>query len=236
MSLSKAFSGMLKDAGSGLVVSGGNPWAAAGGAVLGGIFSSLEKDQPVQQLSQAQIDLRNSDAQIANGLVESPEVLEMRKQGNNMISQASGLMQRNRGASQGAKSAYISGLTAEQGARLNESAAIANANAIQNAKQRLASIGAEESKMRYANELAKADQYNNMLGSTSNLLMQGALAYNKQQDENKPTKGFSRGGSINPNAGYANMSQGNLNSGFGSNQRFGSSPYLLKSSFGLQGE
>ena len=180
MALSNMFTGMISGAGSGMAMSGGNPWAALGGAAIGGIFGALEKDAPEQQMSPWQAALAKSDTDLINGVTESPEVLAMRAQGNKNTAQAAGLMQQNRGSSQGARGAYIAGLTAEKGAQLNEAAVAANAKAINEAKIRMGMMVEQQSKMNYANALAKTNQYNAVLGSSANLLMQGALAYSNR--------------------------------------------------------
>ena len=102
-------------------------------------------------------------------------------------------------------------MSAQEGAKLNESATAVNQSAIRDAEAKLAGFGEQQSKMNYANAVLKNDQRNKLLQSTGDLMMTSALMYGRSP----ASKGFSTGGTIDPNAGYAQMGQGQLSTGLG---------------------
>ena len=189
-SLSGAASGALGGAGTGSMFGPG--WGTVIGAGVGGLMGGfMQSEEPSYEMSPEQQQALDYERQIASGQIESPEVLQMRAQGNKGIAASAGLMGQNRGATQGAKSAYITGMAAEQGARLNEGATAANAAARQTATRNVASVLGGQQKLNIEQANNEANRQSNFLAAMTQLGAQGATSYleNQTPDVNKNPTG-----------------------------------------------
>jgi hypothetical protein len=180
-SLSGGAAGAMGGAGTGAMFGGfGAPIGAGIGAILGGFFQS---EEPSYVLSPEQQQLENEQRAIANGSVESPETLALRAQSNKNFSQIAGAMNANRGATAGAKGAYLAGLGAQNQAQTNEAAVASNANARRQASQFLSGLYGQQSQMKYDNELNQANRDSQFLGSMTQLGAFGASQYLKNKNK-----------------------------------------------------
>lgn len=188
-SLSGAASGALGGAGTGSMF--GGPGAIIGGIAGGLMGGFMQSEEPSYAMSPEQQQALAYEQQLASGQIESPEVLQMRAQGNRNIAQSAGLMGQNRGASQGAKSAYVTGMAAEQGARLNEGTTAANAAARQTATRNVASMLGGQQKLNIEQANNQANRQSNFLGAMTQLGAYGASQYlgNQTPDVNKDPTG-----------------------------------------------
>jgi hypothetical protein len=184
MGLADALSGAISGAGTGLMLSGGNPFGALVGASIGaGAGILLAQNAPKKEFSKEQEYEFNHLRDIESGKIESPEVQALRSQSNKNFSQISGAMNMNRGASQGAKSAYLASLGAEKQAQTNETAIAANANAVLNARRQIASMLAEQSDINYQNKVAESQRRGTLINNATNLLTTaGMMSYDEKKD------------------------------------------------------
>ena len=228
-SLSGAFSGALGGAGTGSMF--GGPGAAIGagiGALTGGFMQSKPTNYG---MSDEQKALYQNELDIASGKKEAPEVTALKAQSEANMQAQIGAQQANRGASQGAKSAYLAGLGMQNQATTNAQAATQAAQSRQIASQNAANMAARQQGYDIASQQEKAQRKSNFLGAMTQLGAWGASQYMNQNktgtEDWTSALGGNEGGNYGMNQAYNNAM---------GTRRYSSSPYVnkgLQSSWGL---
>jgi hypothetical protein len=185
--LSGAFSGALGGAGAGSMFGGvGAPIGAGIGALAGGFLQGKDVDY---SMSPEQKAILQNQMDIASGKIEAPEVQQMKHQADINLASQVGAMQANRGATQGAKSAYLQTLGSQQQAQTNEAAVAANAQARQQAQINAANMLSGQQAMNIKSQEAEQAKQSNFLSSMAGLGAFGASQYlNKNKSESPKTE------------------------------------------------
>lgn len=174
-SLSGAFQGALGGAGAGSMF---GPIGAGVGAGIGGLFGgAFQPEEPSYEMSPEQRALLQNQLDIASGKIESPETQALRAQSNKNMAQMTGAMQSERGATKGARSAYLMNLGGQNQAQTNEAAALANAQARQQATVNAANMLSGQQALNIKSAENQANRKSNFLGAMTQLGAWGAGQY-----------------------------------------------------------
>ncbi len=204
-SLSNALSGALGGAGAG---SAFGPTGIAIGAGLGGLLGATKQNGANYGMSNEQKAYLQQQKDIASGKVESSEVKEMRSQANKNYAQAAGLMGTNRGASTGAKSAYLTNLLGQNQAQTTEAATVANARAREQANQNVLGMLNQQQALDIKAKEQEAANKANFMGKMAQLGAWGTSQYLKNngdltgQDAQEYASLFDDEGSLPNSAGF----------------------------------
>lgn len=173
-SLSRAASGAIGGAGTGSMFGGVGAGVGAGiGGLIGG-FSGGDTDYSMSPEQQA---LLQNQLGIASGSIEAPEVQQLKQQSNRIFAQQVGAMGNERGATAGAKSAFIQNLGAQNQAQTNEAAAAEAARARQRASINAANMMGRQQGYNIQSQNAAQNEKSRFLGSMAQLGAYGASQY-----------------------------------------------------------
>lgn len=241
------FSGAVSGAGTGAAVGGG--WGALIGGVVGGVAGGFMQgeepsvDQSAYRATPEETAYMNDLRGIANGTQLSPAEMQLQSQANRSFAQQVGAMSVNRGASAGAKQAFLQNQKMQNDAILNEKAAQMRAQETMNARGDLASFSGslanrnmDLAKLNLQREQAQQDQNSNVLGKALQLGAWGASQY-----MNSGAGGATKGFTSSADTPYAQSNFVNAVSGPSSaalnpyGQQQTSNPFSMSSDMQLQG-